>query len=188
MFETTPNQIPIPIEEGYEIISIVFYKRQRKDTDDWLNKMSRELTIWWTESIYSHIDFYIDGFLMGSSLQRGGVSEIYRPNLGNLNWTYYHIAVPKKEKETIISFIKSFYGCDYDLLNFFMVQAFRTTIDDRNKWICSEFGAMVLDKMGIIPTKKEYKYYDPGELEENVALQLSLWYDYNSERGYFIKK
>lgn len=178
---------PTPIEEGYEIISVVFYRKNVRDLEPWYLSLIADVIRWRTKSIYPHVGLYIDGVIYEAATDFKGV-KASPTRLIDESWTTFHIAVTKEEKAVILEAFAGMEGLGYDFVNIFFVQLLGLFIDRPENYICSELVAKLLDVSNIIIAAREYKYYSPGNLYDHVLAYLGAYYHYNYERNYFIRR
>ena len=152
--------------KGY--IKLALYRNTKRDI------LSRMIQIWQVMlglgiySKYTHTEIIIDDNWFASSFVDGGVRIKTIDPIHN-HWDYIIIPVTKTEKEDIKNFLMSKIGCDYDLKNIFFNQILPCSIDNTDKWICSEYSAEALDVLSGVSMNNTADRYSPGDLVEELV-------------------
>ncbi len=130
--------------------------------------ISNKLISWWTKSEFVHVEMIINNKWISSNSDTGGVTIANLRPLKD-NWTYIDINIPNyyNTVNNTMNFIYNQKDRKYDWCGLLCSQIFKTTIDTKNRWFCSEIVAEILKKLkepGIILQDKESNSYSPGDL------------------------
>ena len=119
-------------------MKILFYKGKGK----WGNALIR----WWTNSIYSHCEIEIDGFIYSSSLMDGGIRKKSSAGLHVDDWDSIDLSFLGEDvKSKVLSYFSSTEGLKYDIVDLFLNQIINTNRVVSRGSFCSDWCAQALD-------------------------------------------
>lgn len=143
------------------MVQIAFYK----DNYKWWSRLIK----WWTNSKYSHCEFYIDGCLYGISNEQS-VRRLRQP-LNEKKWDLITIE-DKDLKDFVLDFFERTQGAKYDWKGILLTQIFNLRRSDKTKYTCSEWVIQVLDKKYDIIYPKDYIQISPQDVFNAVIERL----------------
>ena len=123
----------------------------------------------WTRSRYSHVEIVIGDFWYTSSPRDGGVVSRRMKGFDSRNWDFVRISTIPGNKIHIADLFFEQKGKRYDWLGIFLSQIFPLGVQNPKRWFCSEICAYVLDRSGANHLEKDYSWYSPGRLYEEVV-------------------
>lgn len=135
------------------MIQIAFYKDDYK----WWSRLIK----WWTNSSYSHCEFYIDGALYGISTEQS-VRKLSQP-LNLKKWDTISI-YDEELKQYVLEFFEETKGSRYDWKGIILTQIFNMRRSNKNKYTCSEWVISVLDKKYNVVYPKNYIQITPQDI------------------------
>ena len=114
---------------------LAFYKAKN---GTWADK----LIAWWTKSEFSHVELIHEGWWYSTSPRDGEVRRkriVYNED----NWKFVDVELDEEWLAGVFSKTK---GQKYDWINIFLTQVVPLGIENKEKWICSEWCGYVLFK------------------------------------------
>ena len=140
------------------MIKLAFYKG-RGDMFDRLIRL-------WTRSQYSHVEIIVDGIWYSSSPRDGRVrAKTIRPKRGH--WDFRLIPLFERDKASMLRFLESQTGKQYDWTGIFLSQIVPLNVQDPRRWFCSEICSAAL-KAGGIKLEKSSQWYSPARLYKEM--------------------
>ena len=129
---------------------LAFYKGNYK----WYSRLIR----WWTNSKYSHCEFYVDGYLVGISSDELAVRK-KKQRLNTQKWDIYKLDIDEAHVE---KFFTKTQGKKYDWLGIIL----NLRKGDKDKYTCSEWVAQCLDEYYDCFFPKRYIEITPQDIYE----------------------
>lgn len=143
------------------MIQIAFYKDDYK----WWSRLIK----WWTNSSYSHCEFYIDGALYGISTEQS-VRKLSQP-LNEKKWDTISI-YDEELKQYVLEFFEKTQGVKYDWKGILLTQIFNMRRSNKNKYTCSEWVINILDEKYDLIYPKNYIQITPQDVFNTVIDRL----------------
>ena len=120
-------------------------------------QIGNAITRWWTGSIYSHCELFVNGVCYSASLMDGGVrAKVIDIHSGN--WDL--LPMDWVDAGQVLDFFEQTKGRAYDWLGLFRAQLFNRGRRDGSKYFCSEW----CGDAARIPMPEMYNPMELGEL------------------------
>lgn len=133
---------------------IVFYK----DNFKWWSRLIK----WWTNSNYSHCEFYDGEYLIGISNEQK--VRMKKQPLNEKKWDIFELNVDIKT--TIHNFYIETQGSKYDWLGILLSNIFNFHRHNKDKYTCSEWVSTIIDRELNIIVPKNYYQITPQDIYE----------------------
>jgi uncharacterized protein YycO len=146
------------------IVKLITYNRF---SDSW--PLSAKIAIsgirLWTYSKYYHSELYVDGLRITSHTGKGvTISKDTDWDRIKKYATIKEIEVKDEIVKEAIEWVYTQENKPYDWKGIFLSQFLPLSVDDQEKWFCSEICSELLKKLGIENLKEVSKEYNPKEL------------------------
>lgn len=135
-------------------VYVVFYK----DNYKWWSRLIK----WYTNSNYSHCEFYCKGQLIGISNEQQ-VRKLQQP-LNLSKWDVFELKIPFHTH--LERFYNKTQGAKYDWKGILLSCIFNRKKHNKNKYTCSEWVLNAIDNATDIMPIKNYILYSPYEVYE----------------------
>jgi len=158
-----------------ETIKLAFYKNYKRDILDYSIAVFQFLFLAGKHSKYTHTEINIRGLSYTSSYVDGGVRK-KKINYSEENWEVLEFEVSAESVDKMLSFFENEEGKKYDLLNIFFAQFLHIPIERKDRWICSEICAKMLDLTDEFKMKHRPVYYSPAKLHKEIMKKKINYY------------
>ena len=119
----------------------------------------------WTRSKYYHSELYIDSLRITSQTDSGvSISADTNWNRIKEQATIKEIEIEDELVEDTIKWAYTQENKPYDWKGIFLSQFLPLSVDDQEKWFCSEICSELLKKLGVKNLREISKEYNPKEL------------------------
>ena len=133
---------------------IVFYK----DNFKWWSRLIK----WWTNSKYSHCEFYDGEYLLGISNEQR--VRMKKQPLNEKKWDIFELNVDIKT--AIHNFYLETQGAKYDWLGILLSNIFNFHRHNKDQYTCSEWVSTIIDRELNIIVPKNYYQITPQDIYE----------------------
>lgn len=136
----------------------IMFQKQDIGIFSWLIRL-------WTFSKHSHCEvLFSDGLAFSSHVADHGTRFIDMRFPSPRRWDIIEIPTTVEEEVAIKALCYEELNCSYDWLGIFLSQVLPLRRQHPDRWFCSEFCAMVAQKLGRLPGRPPAHAYSPGGL------------------------
>lgn len=152
---------------------VLAFHKEIVPEESWFERIKSKAIQWWTKSEYYHVEFIYNNIWY--SMDPDGLTKI---PLKPLKSKYVYIEIEKEitdqQYRIITEFLEKDFG--YDWKGIFLSQFFNFGIENRSKWFCSEYIAIILQIMTI----EEIIFYKPNKVSPGLLYNLIMKYKENA--------
>ena len=137
------------------------------------NHLETKIVQLWSWSKYFHSEIIIDNNWISSGPSHGGV-YIHKLQPLRKEYDYIEIEVDAKKLESVMKFIESQLGSEYDWTGVFLL-GLNSNAHNESKWFCSEICAEILLRFGV-KLKLASNQYTPNGLRKELKWLDDFYY------------
>lgn len=147
-------------------IRLGFYRKPTK------NKLMHRAIRWWTKSHYSHVQIRVAG-TWTSAEQEGVIEFKYSKEEHAYDRLDYTLECTEEAFAKYLEFHEDVLGAKYDYTGIVLSQILPLSVDNPNRWFCSEVVTKILKILGDPKVTKIVKPNDvaPGDLAKIYGVE-----------------